>query len=69
MITTEIRRAILIYTDNSPFISVSQFSKMMRIGRDSARTMLAGLEYIQNGNRKDYFVDDVARMLNEHKTI
>lgn len=69
MDSTSIKKNVLRYTDNSPFISVTQFASMLHIGRDSARTMLAGLEYVQNGRRKDYFVDDVARLLNERKAI
>ena len=58
-----IKEDILVYTENRPFISTSQLASMLHIGRDATRSLLSDLEYIQIGNRKDYFVEDVAALL------
>lgn len=63
MTKTTIKRDILDYTGGAPFIHTSQVATMLRIGRDAARALLADMEYIQVGNRKDYAVDDLAAKL------
>lgn len=49
------------------FINLSQMSKMLGISRDVLREKVRGLEYIENGRSKMYFVEDVAEMLVREK--
>lgn len=61
MTKTQIKKELLAYTGRSPFISVSDLAKALHIGRDRARTIVTGLEYIPHGSRKDYLIDEVAQ--------
>lgn len=46
------------------FPNISQIAKYMSMSRESVRTMVQGLEYIETGKSKKYFINDVAdRML------
>lgn len=62
---TEIKKALMTWNENRPFMSVSDISESMHIGRDSARNLVSGLPYIPNGRRKDYLVEDIAERLSE----
>ena len=49
------------------FITVGEFSKYARIGKDRAKNMLSGVEYIPQGRAKTYFVDDIAEAICERR--
>ena len=49
------------------FITIGEFSKYARIGKDRARKMLAGVEYIQQGRAKTYFIEDIAETICERR--
>lgn len=51
------------------FPSTSQIAKYMRVSRDKVRNMVAGLEYIEDGKSKRYFVNDVVGRLLEQKGV
>ena len=51
------------------FVNVNEVAEFMTIHRNTARTWLAGVPYIGNGTEKKYFVNDVAKMIIERKTI
>lgn len=46
--------------DIGSFPNVSQIARYMRVSRDKAREMVKGLEYIEDGRSRKYFVNDVA---------
>lgn len=50
------------------FPNVSQIAKYMKASRESARNLVAGLEYISNGGAKKYFVNDVAVRILQQRT-
>ena len=62
---TEIKKALLMWNGNRPFISITEIARSLKIGRDKARELVSGLGYIENGRRKDYLVDAVAERLYE----
>ena len=45
------------------FITINEFSKHARMGKDRARNMLSKLDYIPQGRAKTYFVEDLAEIL------
>lgn len=49
------------------FPNISQIAKYMSISRDKARVMVEGLDYIETGKSKRYFINDVAGRLMEMK--
>ena len=67
MTKTEIKKEMLTYTDGAPFISIKDYARMMRIGKDAARAELSGIEYIVRGKRKDYLIEDIANKLASRK--
>ena len=62
---TAVKKALMAWNDERPFISISELAKALHVGRDSARATVAGLGYIKHGQRKDYLVDAVAERLVE----
>ena len=68
MTATQIKKELLRWNEGRPFISVSELAHALKIGRDSARSIVAGLSYLKNGNRKDYLVESVAERLAERST-
>lgn len=51
------------------FPNVSQIARYMHMSRDKVRLMVAGLEYIEDGRSKRYFVNDVAGRILQQKKI
>lgn len=49
------------------FITINEFSKYARVGKDRARNMLSSTEYIQQGRAKTYFVEDIAEAICERR--
>lgn len=49
------------------FPNLSQIAKYLGKGRDTARTLVAGLEYYEDGKAKQYFVNDVADRILAHR--
>lgn len=49
--------------------TISQIAKYMGKGRDQVRELIAGLEYYQNGRKKQYFVNDVVDRIREHRAV
>lgn len=51
------------------FPNISQIAKYMGWSRDKVRVMVAGLEYIEGGKSKQYFVNDVVGKLLQQKGV
>lgn len=49
--------------------SMSQIAKYLHVSRDKVRVMVDGLEYIEAGNSKRYFVNDVVGRLLQQKGV
>ena len=57
-----------IKKDIGSFPNISQIAKYMHVSRDRAREMVAGLEFIEDGRSKKYFVNDIAgRILQQRR--
>lgn len=67
MTKKQIKEELMKFNEERPFISLSGIAQAMRLGKDSTRSMVSGLPYIQNGNRKDFLIEDVAERLSERK--
>lgn len=65
---TSVKKALMAWNNDRPFISVGELAKALHVGRDSARATVAGLGYIKHGHRKDYLVDAVAERLVERSS-
>jgi hypothetical protein len=63
MTKQQIKEELLQCTKGRPFISLTEIRKAMHVGKDGASSMVRGLYYIRNGNRKDYLVEDLAERL------
>ena len=61
-IATDMRR-----TFGRSFITIGEFSKYARIGKDRARSMLSEVEYIPQGRAKTYFVEDIASAMYDRR--
>ena len=48
---------------NTPFMSLNDIAKALRIGKDRAKTLLSDCDYIDMGNSRRYLADDVANAL------
>lgn len=64
----QIKADLTTFCDGRPFISLTELRKAMHVGKDGARAMVKGLYYIQNGQRKDFLIEDIAERLCEKKT-
>mgnify|MGYP003587038453 CR=1 FL=1 len=51
------------YTNGTPFINASQIAKFLRRSRDTLPELVRGLDYLQTGREKKYFVPDVAERI------
>lgn len=49
------------------FITIGEFSKKTGMGKDRARRIVHGLDYIPMGKAKKYFIGDLAERLCEIK--
>ena len=63
MTKVDVKKELMRFNEGRPFISLTDIARAMHIGRDSARSWVDGLEYIQQGRRKDYLIEDVAERL------
>lgn len=45
------------------FPTTSQIARYMGVSRDKVRVIVAGLEYIEDGRSKKYFINDIAGRL------
>lgn len=69
MTKTDVKRDLLNYNNGRPFVSVTELASALHIGKDSARRWVEGLDYIRQGKRKDYLVEDVAARLAESRRV
>lgn len=60
---SSIKKELLAWNSKRSFIIVSELAEALHIGRDATRSFVIGLDYIQQGNRKDFLVDEVAERL------
>lgn len=67
MTKKQIKEELLQCTEGRPFISLTEIRKALHVGKDGACSMVRGLYYIRNGNRKDYLIEDLAERLAESK--
>lgn len=51
------------------FPNISQIARYMSVSRDKARVMVEGLDFIETGKSKRYFVNDVAGRLLQMKGV
>lgn len=51
------------------FVNVTEVAEFLKVHRGTARQILAGLPYLENGKEKNYFARDVADRLVERKRI
>lgn len=51
------------------FPNISQIAEYLHWSRDKVRTLVAGLEYVETGRSKQYFVVDVVNRLMEVKGV
>ncbi len=51
------------------FPNISQIAKYLSVSRNTAKEMVAGLEFIEDGRSRRYFVNDVAGRLLQQKSI
>ena len=52
------------------FPTISQIAKYMRLGRDTVRSEItAGLDYVEHGRSKQYFVNDIAERILERRNV
>lgn len=63
----QVKKELMRFCGDRPFISLTELRKAMHVGSDGASAIVSGLFYIKNGNRKDYLVDDVAERIVERK--
>ena len=69
MTKTEIKKDLTKWNSGRPFISITDLARVLHIGRDKARRMVAGLEYYEQGNRKDYLIEDIAERISRERKI
>jgi hypothetical protein len=55
--------------DYGPFMTITDIAHYLRQGRDSARTLVSGLEYFNAGRAKKYFVGDVADRIMKKRAV
>lgn len=53
--------------DIGAFPNISQIAEYLHWSRDKVRTLVEGLDYVQTGRSKQYFVVDVVNRLMEKK--
>jgi len=46
--------------DGASFLNVSQIAEYMGMHRNSVRSFLEDIEYLQKGKQKKYFAEDIA---------
>jgi len=51
------------------FPNITQIAEYLHWSRDKVRTLVAGLEYVETGRSKQYFVVDVVNRLMEVKGV
>lgn len=51
------------------FPNISQIAEYLHWSRDKVRTLVAGLDYVETGRSKQYFVVDVVNRLMEVKGV
>jgi hypothetical protein len=57
------------YTKGTPFINTSEIARFLRRSRDALPELVGGLDYLQTGREKKYFIPDVAeRIMNQRQT-
>lgn len=49
--------------------NTSQIAKYLGKSRDSVRNLVSGLEYVQNGRSKQYFVNDVVDRIRTQRAV
>lgn len=49
-----------IKNDFGTFVTISDIARYMGSGRDTARELVAGLDYLNRGRAKQFFAGDVA---------
>lgn len=54
-------------TAGKEFVNVTEIAKIVGVGRNTAREMLRGVDYVAVGKSKLYFVPDVAEVLMEKR--
>lgn len=69
MTKTQIKKDLMQGNKGSIVISIATVAKLTKMGRDRAREMLKDLQYDRRGNAKMYYVDDVAELLAERRTL
>ena len=55
--------------ETGSFPNISQIAKYMNVSRDKARDMVKGLEYIEDGRSRKYFVNDVVGRILQQKGV
>ncbi len=62
MTKTEIKRQLEAATGKS-FLTIGEVARQLSTGRDTARTLLDGLDYLPSGREKRFLVSDVAERI------
>ena len=51
------------------FPNISQIARYMSVSRDKAREMVSGLEYLEDGRSRKYFINNVADRILQQRTM
>ena len=58
-------RSLTIHVEGASFINGCQLAKYLKMSRNAIPDLLQGLEYIESGRSRKYFIPDVAGRLME----
>ena len=51
------------------FVTITDIARYMNSGRDAARDLVAGLDYLDKGRSKQFFAGDVADRILKQRTM
>lgn len=63
MTKQEVERKLQSASGGKILLNLSEIARLTGRGRDSARTMMAGVDYHSSGHTKFYFIGDVAEKI------
>lgn len=69
MTKTQIKKDLLQGNGGSILISIAAVARLTKMSRDRASVLLKDLQYDPRGKAKMYYVDDVAAVFAERRTL
>lgn len=63
MTKTSIKKQLETFAKGKIFLNVAETARALGMGKESARNLLCGLDYIASGREKRYLIDDIAQRI------